>query len=486
YLAAAGWPGDRPMNSVEYQTQKRWQRVLLSVAHLDASLPKVSFPDALQMLTRAAQSSLFAPESQDAPIQIVGAIESAGLSADAVWFAGADELAWPVTQQPNPLLPLHLQRALKMPRADLAADFEFASAVTRRICASAPRVFASFSRHQEEANLSASAAFAKLTWDERVRAEEMPQHPPEESAVETEAVLDRSHVAWKEDSSAGGAQVLKDQAACPFRAFASKRLRAQTLEEIEEGLGRRDRGNLVHSVMENFWNEVKNQEQLLSLTEHECLEILDRHIATALQEHSAPDEWTAAFLSAESDRLKRLLGGWLQLERGRSRFAVEAREQNLSTTIGPLKLALRIDRVDDTSAGKIILDYKTGKANIKDWQGDRPDQPQLPLYALNTQPLAAMGFGTINTKKTYIAGWQREDGVFFPPADERGKNMTQPLDQQIREWRKILTKLAEEFAAGEARVEPKDGLKTCRNCGLETLCRIAETQLLSSEDEVDE
>lgn len=486
YLAAAGWPGSNPLNSIEYQLQLRWQRAVLSVAHLDASLPKVSFREAFQMLTRAAQSTLFAPESQDAPVQIVGANESAGLSADAVWFAGADELSWPPASHPNPLLPLHLQRVLKIPRSDIAADFEFVSGVTRRVCFSAPIVFASFAGHKDDARLSEAAVFSTLRWSERIRAQEMRQLHPEPSTMETVPILDRSHVPWKEIRSAGGAQVLKDQAACPFRAFASKRLRAKTLEEIEEGLGRRDRGNLVHKAMDGFWNEVTNQQHLLLLTEPQSLEILHRHIASSLEEHAAPDAWSTAFLDAESDRLMKLLSGWLQLERERSPFSVAEHEQDRETTVGQIKLSLRMDRVDDTAGGKVVLDYKTGKASTNGWEGERPDQPQVPLYAINTAAVGGLGFGCISAKKTCIAGWQGKAGVFFPEGDLRSKKMIRPLEEKVAEWRVVLGNLADEFATGEARVLPKKGSMTCRNCGLEILCRVAETQLLTSDDEVGE
>jgi probable DNA repair protein len=369
-----------------------------------------------------------------------------------------------------------------MPGADRAADFEFARNVTHRICASAPTVFASFARRQEDAQPSASAVFSTLRWNAHLCACAMQQPQAEDIYFETEPLLDRSHVPWREDRTAGGAEVLRDQAACPFRAFASKRLHAKTLEEIEEGLGRRDRGNIVHAVLQGFWSEVIDHQRLVALTEQQSLEILHRQITAALKRHSAGDAWTTAFLSAESDRLKELLTGWLAVERTRSPFTVLQQEQSIQTQIGPLKLRLRMDRVDHTASGRLILDYKTGKASVRDWEGDRPDQPQLPLYALGTAPLGGLGFACISPKKTTIIGLQHREGAFFPRGDERGEKMTDPLAQRIEKWREVLTILADEFVSGEARVSPKKGFVTCRNCGLETLCRVAETHLTAAEE----
>jgi len=44
----------------------------------------------------------------------------------------------------------------------------------------------------------------------------------------------------------------------------------------------------------------------------------------------------------------------------------------------------------------------------------------------------------------------------------------------LEDWRRDADALAKEFAEGEARVEPKYDLKTCRTCDLQTLCRVFE------------
>ena len=44
----------------------------------------------------------------------------------------------------------------------------------------------------------------------------------------------------------------------------------------------------------------------------------------------------------------------------------------------------------------------------------------------------------------------------------------------LEDWKKELEALGAGFAAGEARVDPKDGLATCRYCDLQPLCRVHE------------
>ena len=52
-----------------------------------------------------------------------------------------------------------------------------------------------------------------------------------------------------------------------------------------------------------------------------------------------------------------------------------------------------------------------------------------------------------------------------------------PLTQQdMAAWRNEINLLAKAFLAGDARVNPRDYPETCKNCGLQALCRIQEIQ----------
>jgi hypothetical protein len=44
--------------------------------------------------------------------------------------------------------------------------------------------------------------------------------------------------------------------------------------------------------------------------------------------------------------------------------------------------------------------------------------------------------------------------------------------EQVMDWRDYIEKLAREFLAGRAIVDPRDPPDTCERCGLQTLCRI--------------
>ena len=265
-LEAAGWAIPAHLDSVEFQTRRKWETALDQLATLDFDSARVSFADALAALERIAAETLFAPESRHAPIQIMGPLESAGSTFDAIWFLRANDSSWPTPTSPNPLLAWQLQRDLAMPGASPARDSTYARQVTQRIAASAPAVLFSYAHESADGPQRSSPALANLILEPRTALEIAP--------AETSAP--RIELATGEDTDAipappetalrGGASILQAQAACAFKAFAEKRLFSSTPETIELGLDARERGSLVHKVLELFWTEVHTQASLIEMT----------------------------------------------------------------------------------------------------------------------------------------------------------------------------------------------------------------------------
>ena len=96
--------------------------------------------------------------------------------------------------------------------------------------------------------------------------------------------------------------------------------------------------------------------------------------------------------------MQALLTKWLQLERRREPFEVERLEEGaLIARHAGLEFSVRIDRTDRLADGaRVLIDYKSGMA-APDWRGERPDNPQLPIYALlRRDALVAVAYGRIN------------------------------------------------------------------------------------------
>ena len=166
-LEAAGWAPPAMLDSTEFQARRKWESALDELATLDFAGARIRFADALAALERIAAETLFAPESRHAPVQIMGPLESAGSSFDAIWFLRANDQDWPARPSPNPLLPWPMQRELDMPGATPALDAAHARRITERIALSAPTVVFSYARQSGDVRQRPSPLLRSLTLETR-------------------------------------------------------------------------------------------------------------------------------------------------------------------------------------------------------------------------------------------------------------------------------------------------------------------------------
>jgi ATP-dependent helicase/nuclease subunit B len=459
-LNAAGWPGDRALSSQEYQATQAWQKVLSQFATLDRVLAPLDYGEALDRLRHIAQTTAFQFEDEGAPIQIMGLFESSGLRFDHLWVMGLHDEALPGPARPNPFLPIELQRVHGLPHSSPARELEVATMLMRRLVASAPEIVFSYPAQEGDQELGPSPFISAAVIDGR--------HDglPYRTAAVLETLSDSVAPPVPADTEqSGGSRLLLDMAACPFRAWAQNRAGARELEEPEIGIGARDRGTAVHLALQRIWEELGNQAALRALTTDERTELVSRHVSTALSTISGLGR------SLEQRRLEKLLCEWLEIEKTRWPFSVAGTEHKEPITLAQLKIKTRIDRIDQLEDGRrIILDYKTGEVNFGCWLGDRPDEPQLPLYcSINGDSIAGIAFAQIRAGKLGFRGVAEEAGL-LPGLKRMNVPKGVPLCRQIDEWRGILDRLATRFCAGEAEVNPKPN--ACDFCSLTPLCRV--------------
>jgi probable DNA repair protein len=419
----------------------------------------------------------------------LGVLEAAGLQFDHLWVMGLTDDVWPPPPRPNPLLPAVLQRRHGAPHASAERELEFAQRVTARLWASAPHIVVSHARRDGERDLRASPLIAgvpavnaevllPLAWQgyaQQVHAAAPPLARIEDAAAPPLAPGTRVR---------GGTGVFKQQAACPFRAFAEYRLGAVALEEPEPGLDAAERGTLLHAALEQVWGLLASQAALLRLTAEEEQALVQAAVgqAVARMTQARPQTFSERFLSLEKSRLTRLVHAWLALERERAPFQVIKPEAEGSVAVGGLTFSAKIDRIDRLEDGSLaIIDYKTGRPDVAQWFGERPEEPQLPLYSLFAtpadQPLGALLFGQARLGDMRYKGLARAadvaPGVSALQASRYAADFGD-WDALLAAWRVTLTRLAEDFRHGHAPVEPKEFPKTCRYCALTPLCRIHE------------
>ncbi|HEU5352221.1 MAG TPA: PD-(D/E)XK nuclease family protein [Terracidiphilus sp.] len=500
-LADFGLPHERRLTSPEHQALQRWQQALDICASLAFLGQPLSWPAFLTALARILGETLFAPQSSNAPILIAGPAESAGLTADALWFLGVDQDSWPARASTHPLLPLAVQREFSMPHATAMLDLELARTATTRLLASAPVLRFSLARQHEGAETFPSRLIREHTGNPQPLPGNLLAPPsPAPLAV---PFIDKSCIPLAPEHAAalGGASVLTAQSNCPFQAFAVHRLDAQSWEPAQTGLTPAQRGRLLHEVLHSI---ARNPPPSGIRSLHDLLDhagnlpaFVEPHVRDAFPaalKKAVLARMPRAYLDVESQRLVRIVSQWLEFESHRLPFTIEQTE--LSQTVSPagLQLKVRLDRLDRLADGSLlVIDYKTSAHKPSEWTTPRPEDPQLPLYAVFALPakeaLGGLAFAQLRTGEPAFAGRLHDAASTLNSSLTRAKSLVKnPLTaDQISEWRATIEDLARDYLAGRADVDPLDPAKTCERCGLHTLCRIAEREdLFIGDDEDDE
>jgi probable DNA repair protein len=481
-LALVGFPGDRGLDSAEFQTLAKWHEVITEFAALDRVVPRIGYPEAVARLRRMAADTLFQPETPAVPIQILGALEATGMDFDHLWVMGLSDEIWPPVPHPNPFLPVEWQRAAGIPQGSAAASLALARRLITSWRSCAGEVILSHPQREADRELEPSPLISEV---------------PEQSLVlpayqsYRDAVHGARRMESREDATAppvaegvhviGGTAVIRDYSACPFRAFALHRVGAQSLVSPHTGLDAMERGILVHSVLAQMWARVKSREALDALPEADLdalLAALAEDAVTRIR-RDRPTVLSGRFVAIEKRRLVRLARAWLEVDRMRGGFTVLATEDSRRIEVGGLRLNARLDRVDQTDDGRrVVIDYKTGKASPGSMLGERPDEPQLPLYVIGAEPeAAAVAFAQIRAGDMRYAALARDDDLLPGVkafSDSRHRRQNASWRDLVDAWRTDLTRLAAAFVAGDARVDPKQYPATCSYCDVRPFCRIYE------------
>lgn len=498
-LHTARWAERADASSLLFQAREAWDRLLDTIATLDLVNRPLSFRRFLTTLERAAQDTIFAAESTGAPVQVMSAYAASGQSFDAVWFLGATDAAWPIPGRVNPLLPLALQRDAGMPHASPAEDTALAHRAMERIAAGAGQVIYSWAVMSDEAMQRPSALVSHFAPIAVTNPE------PSQSPVTLDTIQDDRWVPFPADAavSSGGQLALKRQANCPFQAFVFQRLQVRELSVAGHGLSPADRGNLFHKVMELIWSD-KEDPHLSShadLLHAMAAGTLRPLVATRTDDAmrwldpAQTDAWQRAYIKAEKERTVNLVMDWLDVESQRQPFQVAQVEQKIAPVVGGLALSARADRIDEVPGGKLLIDYKTGEVSTAGWDGPRPGEPQLPLYAVfgNTPDLVGAVFAQTRwpkDKMQFKGRIQDARASLCATLKDKDPLLAEPYTPELVEgWRETLENLSAKFVRGEAQIDPHVYPKSCQYCELHGLCRVAESRAmdaaLDAEDDED-
>ena len=279
--------------------------------------------------------------------------------------------------------------------------------------------------------------------------------------------------------------MLELQSACPFRATAAHRLRAERWRAATLGITPIERGKLVHATLDVFWRGVRTQARLAAMDEATLASSVDAAFDEA-RAALTPARWASlppAIAANEKTCVTRLLSEWLHVfERERSPFSVIDTEQRMTVALAGYTLDIRLDRVDALASGGVaVIDYKTGPASMPPrWFEPRPQGMQVALYATAREqaapdtPVRALVLRAVTPGRSQggrpqrgsagVAGLERTDGC-------EGSGLADWREATSRLKASLVT-LTAAFGAGDAAIVPRDRKKVCTVCGLRPLCRI--------------
>jgi len=413
----------------------------------------------------------------------------AGLQFDYVLVMGLDEEAFPPPARPYPLLPASVQKKHALPMSSGALVYESSQTLWASLMRSATRVEISYAKQRHEKEVVSSSFVADLEPQACVALEMEALHS------EMEAMDDDSAVPLPVGQEVrGGTSIIRNQSACPFRAFATHRLAIAALGETSPGIEASSKGSLIHLALEYIWRKLICRSALAALSDDETIAL----IYTAI-EHA----WEKAYVSADSrtrdyekKRMQRVLLEWLDLELLRPDFKVVAIEKSYQMQLPELseiqsegsqfEVNIKADRMDVDAAGrKILIDYKTGaRQSTAKWLVDeegvgRIEEPQLPQYALAAGLSIddAVAFARVRSGDMAYEGLCGDDiGIKGIVACDGKRSAPDDWQGVLDAWKMHINALAIEFVEGRCDVSPRDA-HACDYCGFEAICRIEEVGL---------
>ncbi|GKS68315.1 probable DNA repair protein [Nitrosomonas sp. PY1] len=487
-LQLLGFPGERRLNSDEYQTYQKWQSLLIDFASLDRVKSEVCFNKAISHLKQITHDTLFQPESPSVPIQILGVLEANLITFDHLWVMGLSDEQWPLNADPNPFIPLELQTKTAFPFGSSSQAFAYSKKLTQRWLLSANEVILSYPESSNDGHVLlpsplihtvAKISIEQPSWksyDERIT-----------QSCTLETIEDHQTFPLPleilKQPVTGGTAVIKDYAACAIRALIKHRLKVKRLEIPHNGLNVMERGILMHDALAYLWKQLASKTELDTLNDVDLEEVLASSANNALSnlQSDKHTRFSPGFYEIELRRLTNVLSNWLDIERKRSGFTVAAIEQKELIQVGNLILNVRIDRIDVLENGQsIIIDYKTNRQSIQALIGDYLDEPQLPLYLVMAnlhQQASGIAFAIVKAGEFGFIGIL-QDSDLLPDVKAysqlTGCKHFGSWRELIATWQQQLIVLAEGFSSGDARVNPKNYPVTCQQCDMQLICRISQ------------
>jgi len=281
---------------------------------------------------------------------------------------------------------------------------------------------------------------------------------------------------------------------CGFRFFAKRLLKLEALQEPEDGMDARQRGSVIHSILEHTYQGVADSGfAIASEYADAALALLHKAAEDVLRDAPARYGFHASALwEQEKAALVRKLEELVALdfseqspvvehfgETFRRPYKVEtgfsergAIHLHITPELEPLRVTGKVDRIDQQGNRVIVVDYKSGSAEIDTSEMRRGRNYQMMLYLRAVEQI--LEDDPDPDHPTEIAGgffWHvsknKTSGVFYLH-NEQDQEAMQAAQARLAE--QIIAGRTGDFAAHPNKTE--EG-RCYKHCDYSQLCRIS-------------
>ena len=452
-LTTAGWLEAVATDSPVYQLRRAFHVALNALGPVAAATGSITLAEALATLRDLLSESLYQAEGEGADVLVCGPLEMPGLGFDAVWVAGLDASRWPPVGRADPLLPRGLQRTHQLPDATPEQTARFWRRRFSALAAAAPDLVMSHAEREEDSELLPSPLLTEVETrpaphlaEGALGGRESAGSLPVTAAPATLSPFDPARRLYR----ATTALTLID--ADPFSAIAIGRWHVETLEDPVRGIDPRLRGMILHDALDALYATLDSQAAIARLDSATRRERVRETLARAMAGHFVhADPVLRALLRLEEGRAATLIEGLLDADAKRPAFEVVAREQSRTFLAGGMAVNLRLDRVDRTEAGTLIIDYKTGARLSLNPATLSERHLQLVLYALTERdPPAGVALVGLNRDVHRYSALIDDDAGAIVPS---GKSVRRcDMAAQTAAWEDLVSERARQFATAPAAV----------------------------------
>jgi len=450
-----GFTSDRNLSSGEYQVYEKYQVESLVLNKLSIFHTKSTLGDALEILINHMNAVIFQPQSGPANIHILGSLEAEGLFFDFAW----------VSSMTSNFLPGKITMPLFIP-PKTSIEYSLPGTSFELITKESKSTLSNLN------NLSKNLTFSYAIISDSREQLPTPYLIFEDSQEITDHQMIQREMELVEDFIAPkiidleinkGVKTLQDQMSCEFKGFTN-RLKLQETKDPSIGISKLEQGNIVHKILERFFNEIQSSSDLKQLTETKLDGLIDTHSELALKEIPQSN-----FKANEKERLKRIIKQYINLEKNREYFEVIETESESQVNISGLKFSTRIDRMDQLKDGsKLIIDYKTGKnVGLSKLISEPLEQAQLPIYAISNK-VDGVAFATISPQDCQFKAITKNK--YDLPMSSQSINRMPEWKKQVSKWNLELVTASQQFQNGNASVLPAK--HACDFCDYDLLCRV--------------